>query len=329
LLERIFTGKNRDKVLSKAGVPYTYFVNDVIDYEATGRANPLGHPTVTPLDFRQRPVKLFLEGPVHWIKYRRDEAKSIYDAVARSALFDRKLKMYKNCENMRGESPELGRAVGAYPRGWIENESIYLHMEYKYLLEVLRAGLCEEFWKDAKRTLIPFMDPATYGRSTLEGASFIVSSAYADEALHGRAFQPRLSGITCEYLHIWILAVAGEKPLRLDRTGKLELALEPRLPGWLFTTEPTRRPYFDPRDGWTELLIPASAFAFKLFGHTLVVYQNDSRKDTFGNGRARPRSYLLAYRNGKSVRVNAATAAAAHARAVRGGEVARIDVVLR
>jgi hypothetical protein len=249
--------------------------------------------------------------------------------VARSPLFDRKLKMYKSCENMRGESAELGRAVGAYPRGWIENESIYLHMEYKYLLEILRAGLCDEFWKDARQALIPFMDPAVYGRSTLEGASFIVSSAYADPKLHGRAFQPRLSGITCEYLHMWILAVAGEKPLRLDKTGKLELALEPRLPGWLFTSEETRRAYFDPREGWTELVIPANAFAFKLFGQTLVVYQNKNRKNTWGRSGARPRSYQLAYRNGRSVTVNATAVAAAHARAVRSGEVSRIDVVLR
>jgi hypothetical protein len=263
------------------------------------------------------------------MKHRRDEAKSVYDAVLRSPLFDKKLKMYKSCENMRGESQELGRAVGAYPRGWIENESIYLHMEYKYLLEVLRAELCEEFWKDAQKALIPFMDPTVYGRSTLEGASFIVSSAYADPALVGRAFQPRLSGITCEYLHMWILAVAGEHPFALDRTGKLEMCLQPRLPGWLFTTDETRREYFDPRDGWTELTIPPGCFAFKLLGRTLVVYENEKRKNTFGKGGAKPRAYALFYRNGRTVRVNGQTVPLRHARAVRNGEVSRIDVTLR
>jgi hypothetical protein len=104
MLDRIFTGKHRDKVLSKGGVPYTYFVNDVIDHEPTGAHSRLGHPTLTPLQFEQRPVKLFLEGPVHWIKQRRGEAKAVYDAVARSPLFDRKLRMYKSCESMRGES---------------------------------------------------------------------------------------------------------------------------------------------------------------------------------------------------------------------------------
>jgi len=329
LIERGFQGKARQKLVSKSGVPYTYFVNDVSDSEPTGERNHLGYPTVRPKAFTGRPVKLFLEGPVHWMKHRRSEAKAVYDAVARSPLFDKKLKMYKSCENMRGESPELGRAVGAYPRGFIENESIYLHMEYKYLLEVLRAGLCEEFWRDAKRALVPFMDPAVYGRSTLEGASFIVSSAYADPTLHGRAFQPRLSGITCEFLHMWILAVAGEHPFRLDRQGKLELALEPRLPGWLFTTEETRREYYDARDGWTEVAFPAGCFAFKLLGHTLVVYENKSTKDTFGAGAARARSYALTLRSGKTVRVTGKAIPARWARAVRSGEVARIDVVLR
>jgi hypothetical protein len=329
LVERPFSGKARQKLVSKTGVPYTYFVNDVVDSEATGRENHLGYPTVRAKAFSQRPVKLFLEGPVHWMKHRRAEAKAVYDAVARSPLFDKKLKMYKSCENMRGESAELGRAVGAYPRGFIENESIYLHMEYKYLLEVLRAGLAEEFWHDAKRALVPFMDPAVYGRSTLEGASFIVSSAYADPELHGRAFQPRLSGITCEFLHMWILAVAGERPFRLDRQGKLELALEPRLPGWLFTQEETRREYFDARDGWTEVPFPAGCFAFKFLGHTLVVYENKAAKDTFGSGAARARSHVLTLRNGKTVRVTGKTVPARWARAVRNGEVARIDVVLR
>ena len=328
-LERIFSGRNRAKVISKAGVPFTYFVNDVTKHEPTGETNHLGLPTTVPAAFDQRPVKLFLEGPVHWLKHRPEEALAVYEAVRKSPLFDRKLKMYKSCENMRGESPELGRAVGAYPRGWIENESIYLHMEYKYLLEVLRSGLCEQFWADAETALVPFMDPAVYGRSILEGASFIVSSAFAQSSLHGRAFQPRLSGITCEFLHMWLLAVAGEQPLRLDRQGKLELALEPRLPGWLFTEQETRREYHDFRDGWTEVVIPENAFAFKLLGRTLVVYANKNRKDTYGTGAARPRSYELLYRSGRRTTVNAKVLPLRHARAVRNGDVLRMDVALR
>jgi len=328
LLDIVCEGAGRRRALSPEGVPYTYFVNDAVKYRPLGRKNHLGYPLVKAVGFKQRPVKLFLEGAVHWMKHRPKEAGGIYRMVRRSRIYDRKLKMYKSCEDLREESPELGRAVGAYPRGWIENESIYLHMEYKYLLEILRSGLCAEFWSDAKSALIPFMDPEVYGRSTLEGASFIVSSAYADPRLHGRAYQPRLSGITCEFLHIWILAVAGPGPFHVGREGGLELALEPRLPGWLFTDKRGRREYHDPRLGWINVDIPAGAFAFKLMGRVLVVYHNPSRKPTYGKSGVRPVSYRLQHSDGREIDVQGPVVTGELARAVRGGDIRRIDVAL-
>jgi len=328
VLDAIFDGPGRAKAMSPDGVPYTYFVNDVTASQPTGRTGHGGLPAVQPVAFRQRPVRLFLEGPVHWMKERSDEAALIYAAVRSSPIYDRELQMYKACESMEGESYELGRAVGAYPRGWIENESIYLHMEYKYLLEILRSGLCEEFWRDAKTALIPFMDPVVYGRSTLEGASFIVSSAYADPRLHGRAFQPRLSGITCELLHIWVLAVAGEHPFALAADGALELALEPRLPAWLFTTAPTTRRYHDRTDGWRDLEVPEKAFAFKLLDRALVVYRAATKAPTYGPDGVRPVAHRLEYRDGRVAEIAGARVGGAHARAVRDGLVRRIDVTL-
>ena len=329
LLERLFSGKQRRRLLSEKGVPYTYFVNDVTAFESRGETTTEGTPLVKATEFEQRPVKLFLEGPMHWLKVRPEEAKRVHDAVRKSPLFDKKLRMYKSCENMRGESHELGRAVGAYPRGWIENESIYLHMEYKYLLEMLRSGLAEEFWSDAKSALVPFMDPEVYGRSVTEGASFIVSSAYPDARLHGRAFQPRLSGITCEFLEMWAIAVAGPKPLGLDRSGKLELRLEPRLPGWLFSEKEQSREYFDPAQGWTKLTLPENGFAFKFLGKTLVVYENRHRKNTFGPGAARIKQITTSFRSGRQSTLGGRVLPARIAKAVRAGDVARLDVVLR
>jgi hypothetical protein len=329
VLDAIFEGPGRDAAVSPSGVPYTYFVNDVVESRPAGGTGHLGAPTVQPLAFTQRPVRLFLEGPVHWMKERREEAARIYKAVRESPIYDRALAMYKSCESMEGESYELGRAVGAYPRGWIENESIYLHMEYKYLLEILRSGLCEEFWRDAKTALIPFMDPEVYGRSTLEGASFIVSSAYADPRLHGRGFQPRLSGITCELLHIWILAVAGEHPFRMAQAGTLELALEPRLPGWLFTEAACERRYRDFIDGWQTVHVPANAFAFKLLDRTLVIYHNPTRAPTYGTAGVRATAYRLHYRDGRTVDVAGANLDAVHALAVRDGQARRIEVTLQ
>jgi hypothetical protein len=328
LLDRIFTGSRRRHVQSPDGVPYTYFVNEVVEHRPTRQHNSDGQPVVTPVDICQRPVRLFLEGPVHWMKDRPDEAKAVYDAVRRSPIYDRKLGMYKSSESMEGESPELGRAIGAYPRGWIENESIYLHMEYKYLLEVLRSGLCDEFWRDAETALVPFMDPEVYGRSTLEGASFIVSSAYSDARQHGRAFQPRLSGITAEFLHMWIIAVAGTEPFQLSHAGTLELALAPRLPGRLFTERAVRRRYHDFDDGWQDIRVPKNSFAFKLLNRALVVYDNPDRRPTYGDRGVQPIRYLIQYRDGHLESVDGSTVPMPHSEAIRRGDVRRIDVLL-
>lgn len=329
LLDATFRRPTRAQVMSPGGVPYTYFLNEIVKHRPLSRRNHQGFPLVKALGFRQRPVKLFLEGAVHWMKDRPEEAADIYRAVRRSGVFDRKLAMYKTCEDMTGETTELGRSVGAYPRGWMENESIYLHMHYKYLLEVLRAGLYAEFWKDARTGLIPFLDPAVYGRSTLEGASFVVSSAYPDERFHGRAFQPRLSGMTTEFISMWILALVGSQPFRVATNGNLTLTLEPRLPDWLFTERQTTRRYHDPLDGWGEVSVPKDALAFKLLGRVLVVYRNPRRRPTWGARGVQPIAYRLEYRSGQVVELGCATVAGAHAEAVREGAVRRIDVTLR
>ena len=77
-------------------------------------------------------------------------------------------------------------------------------MEYKYLLEILKAGLYAEFFEDFKQILIPFQDSQVYRRSPLENSSFLVSSAHPDEKLHGAGFVARLSGSTAEFLEIWL-----------------------------------------------------------------------------------------------------------------------------
>lgn len=327
LLDTTLRGEGAGRAKSPDGVPYTYFVHEVSKHRPAGKTSHQGLPLVEPLAFRQRPVRLFLEGPVHYMKVFPDEARDVYQAVRRSDLFDRKLRMYKACEDMTGESFELGRAVGAYPRGWIENESIYLHMEYKYLLEILRSGLCAEFFRDIRTTLMPFLDPKVYGRNVLEGASFIVSSAYADARMHGQAFQPRLSGLTCEFLHMWILMVAGEKPFRTSDDGRLELALRPRLADWLFTKAKVQRRYLD--DGaWKTITIPERAFAFRFMNRCLVVYRNPSGKATYGRGAVGVASHALTYRDGRRFVIEGDTLPELHAHAVRDGAVRRLDVTL-
>ena len=335
LLAEVLEPGNRKNVFHKNGVCYTYFVNEVVDCEPVwkDRKNKIpmlsddDHPFVKVRKFRPKPMALFLEGPVHLLRAHPERGEEIYRAVKRSQLYDRKLQMNRNCESLEKEPFEIGR-IRVYSSGWIENGSIYLHMEYKWLLELLRNGLYQEFYRDIKTALTPFLDPNMYGRSILEGSSFIVSSAFVDEKLHGRGIQPRLSGSTCEMLHIWTVMVAGEKPFFLGQKGQLMLRLRPVLPGWLFTEEKRTSHYYD-RDGRARsVVIPKNGFAFTFIGKSLVVYHNQERRDTFGETGAKVVSYRLKYHDGREKAVPGDVLETSLALDVREGRVERIDVVL-
>jgi hypothetical protein len=333
LLEATFDSTPRGKLFHDTGVPYTYFINEVTDYApllddlGDQLKSEAGYPLVEAREFKQAPLALFLEGPVHWLRIFPAQAGPIFEAVKHSRLYDTQLQMYKCCESLEQEPFEIGR-IKSYARGWIENESIYTHMEYKWLLELLRSGLHEEFFEEVGHTLPPFLDPAMYGRSTLENCSFIVSSAFPDVKLHGHAFQPRQSGVTCEMLQIWSIMVAGERPFFLDENRRLRLRLQPVLPGWLFTTAEGIYRYWDDRDGWMDILVPENCFAFKFIGRTLVVYHNQKRRATFGESGAQVAAYTLKYRDGITQTVPGDSLGISSATDVREGRVCRMDVVL-
>ncbi|MFQ5801611.1 MAG: hypothetical protein ACE5JQ_01780 [Candidatus Methylomirabilales bacterium] len=335
LLSGVFNPENREKIFHESGVCYTYFINEVVSYESIWkdrkRKIPMlshtGLPLVKAKRFHSRPMALFLEGPVHLLRAHPEWKEKIYRGVKRSRLYDRKIKMYRSCESLEKEPFEIGR-IRAYTYGWVEHGSIYLHMEYKWLLELLRNGLYREFYRGIKTILIPFLCPDVYGRSILEGSSFIVSSAFGDDKLHGRGFQPRLSGNTCELLHLWTLMVAGEKPFFLDERGRLMLRLRPILPGWLFTREKRTYRYYNREGRSRNVVIPENAFAFKFIGKSLVVYHNQERKDTFGEGLAKVVSYRLKYHDGRAKTAPGDVMETSLALDVRQGRVERIDVIL-
>ncbi len=335
LLDRIFSDISHDKLFHKNGVCYTYFLNEVKRYEhirgddekSDIAVNDSGLELVTPLEFKQKPFSLFLEGSVHLMKIKQELASEIYKNVKNSKIYDEKLKMYKTSEPITREPFEIGRAR-AYPPGWIENESIYLHMEYKYLLELFKAGLYEEYYEEIRNTTIPFLNPETYGRSILENSSFIVSSAFPDSELHGRGFQPRLTGASAELINMWTIMTAGQHPFAVDETGSLELKLEPALPDWLFTEKKQTCKTFTDKGDPTELIIPENCFAFKFLGKTIVVYHNDKRKNTFGKDKARITHYILKYTDGKTCRIQGSTLPAKLANDTRDGQIERIDTFL-
>ena len=233
-LERVINvlniGIEKAKKISGEVFP-TYFYYDVTDY--TEDADGI-HPT----EFKVGKMPLFLEGPVRYLKLPKpvEEKRTLYNAVKDSRLYDEKLSMYKVNAALFEASIEIGRCRSFTP-GWLENESIWLHMEYKYLLELLKSGMYEEFFEDFQNACVAFLDADTYGRNPLENSSFIASSANPDEKKWGRGFVARLSGSTAEFLSMWRRMFFGEYPLRKEDE---ELIFEPA---------PALPEYLIPEDG--------------------------------------------------------------------------------
>ncbi|MGC9397420.1 MAG: cellobiose phosphorylase, partial [Anaerolineae bacterium] len=258
----------------------TYIAYTVTDYAILDTHDAKGRPYVKAKQFTPHILPPYLEGFVHALKLESapEQARAMYDHVKAGDLYDRKLGMYKVNASLADESHEIGRAR-AFTPGWLENESIWLHMEYKYLLEVLNAGLYDEFFTDVKTALVPFLDPEVYGRSPLENSSFLVSSAHPDATLHGAGFVARLSGSTAEFLSLWNTMFFGERPFFV-RDGALHLSFRPALPGWLFNTE--------------------GVVTATFLGQCAVTYHNPHKRDTFAAD-MRPDKIVLHLANGETV----------------------------
>ncbi|MGD2178384.1 MAG: cellobiose phosphorylase [Anaerolineae bacterium] len=293
------------------GVPPAYFAYDVTHYEVVtdpdgnAQCDEQGRPYATARRFEPHVLPLFLEGPVHALKIQNDvtEARDLHTRVENSELYDEALGMYKVNAPLGGESHEIGRCR-AFTPGWLENESIWLHMEYKYLLEVLKAGLYEEFYEDLERALVCFQDPAVYGRSPLENSSFLVSSAHPDPSLHGGGFVARLTGATAEFLSMWRVMMFGQCPFFLQ-DGELCLEFKPALPGWLFDEHGTVTATF--------------------LGQTEVTYHNPDKADVTPQGEPAISHVVLHTSDDQETELGESIIGAHYAEMVRTGRVITID----
>jgi hypothetical protein len=305
----------------ETGLLHTYYLHKPIDSDdlncQIGTApNEPGRMDISL--FEVEPLPLFLEGQVHWLRVCSQEtARQIYNSVRNSPLLDKKLQMYKLNECLEQCSPDIGRAR-TFSRGWFENESIWLHMSTKYLLELVANGLYEEFYSDAKTMLVPFMDPKVYGRSILENSSFIAPSVCPDPQARGRGFIARLSGTTAEFIHIWLLLTVGKQPFKM-RDGQLCFSLQPALPAEWFTQKPRCVPWSE-----EEIEIPQNALACALSGQILLIYHNPSMQNTYGNGGVHPVKYVL---NGDQV-ITGSGLTGTLAEQIRKRNVQRMDVWL-
>lgn len=193
-----------DRAVEKAmeygkGIMPTYFTfeasefEEVLNEDGTPRISPYGLPSARVKKFSLVQVPYFLEGPARmlsaWGKKDSAAAGAMCDKIRETDIYDRKLRMYKTSESIEGISMENGR-VRAFTPGWLERESIFLHMEYKYFLGMLKAGLYDRYYEAIKDALIPYQQPEVYGRSILENSSFLASSANPDPSVHGQGFRP-------------------------------------------------------------------------------------------------------------------------------------------
>lgn len=134
------------------GLTPTYFVFEAVEYEPVidAQGKPVisgyGLPKVIVKKFEAKPLPHFLEGPARWLKTIDDKAQAekAYELIRQSDLFDKEIQMYKTSVSLDGESQEIGR-IRAFTPGWLERESVFLHMSYKYLLALLKSGLYEQF----------------------------------------------------------------------------------------------------------------------------------------------------------------------------------------
>jgi hypothetical protein len=309
-----------DAAIAKARTPagiVTYFTYTAEQYRE------IGNGKAELIRFRQEPLPLFLEGFVHALRIADpQEARALYRAVQNSDLFDKKLGMYRVNEPLGEHALDLGR-IGVFNYGWLENGSVFLHMHYKFVLEMVRAGLNDEFYTHIEDLLVAFRDPNQYKRNPVENSSFLVSSGFAiDPRQHGRGCVARLSGSTVEFLHLWTHLFLGPNPFVYE-AGRL-----------LFRPRPVlSKPFFSPEEktvkpfGVTETL-PAASVACALFGDSLLVYLNPARRDTYGADAVKPCGFQLYGRDGSVQTLQGPQLEGDIAAALRSGQFRRIEVIL-
>ena len=239
------------------GIIPTYLTYEVKDYVKKDESSK----AVKPLSFSRKPISPFLEAPARLLKadFPKNKLEFMVESIKKSELYDKPLKQYKTSVPLDDDSYEIGR-IKAFTPGWLERESNFLHMTYKYLLGLLKAELYDKFFEELKTNLVCFMDPEVYGRSILENSSFIATSNNPNPLIHGQGFFARLSGSTVESLNLWLLMMIGKNPFEyLDK----ELIFYPK--------PIIEKSFFGEK----------KQLSFKFMSATMITYHIDELKNTY------------------------------------------------
>lgn len=247
------------------GIMPTYLIHSVEAFELNDYMTPYGLQSVVPLQFKCRILPNFLEAPARYIKgQKEEEAEAMYNKVKRSPIYDQQLKMYKTSESMEKEGYEIGR-IRAFTPGWLERESIFMHMTYKYILGLAKAQRWDLFYEELPTNMICYLSKEVYGRPITENSSFIASSVNPDPSVRGQGFVARLSGSTAELMSMWKLMMVGGQWFSMT-DGILNFSFDPNL----------TNAFFDEK----------GECQFMLLSRTLVTYNNKTGLDTFGPEKA-------------------------------------------
>ena len=84
-----------------------------------------GLPAAKVLEFKAYALPHFLEAPSRGMKLADEgRARTMYDRIKASDLYDSALGMYKTSVSLEGETDEIGR-IRAFTAGWLERESVF------------------------------------------------------------------------------------------------------------------------------------------------------------------------------------------------------------
>jgi hypothetical protein len=289
------------ETLKKFDIIPTYYIYEAVDYEVLNDRTHYGYPSVKINSFKGRPLPIFLEAPARFMKTFGKHAEPVkrHEAIMKSSLYDAKVKMFKTSESLESESFEIGR-VKAFTPGWLERESIFLHMTYKYLLGLLKAEAYDQFYEAIQTNFVCFKDAGEYGRSTLENSSFIASSNNPDPLVHGRGFVARLSGSTAELISMWRYMMFGKTLFSVNH-GELSFQVNPHL---------------------TKEMFVENVLETTLFSTIKVIYSLENPNDMT------PSSYTLKYKDQSMIEIIGEKITGSLALQIRNQEVVEIKVKL-
>lgn len=242
------------------GILPTYLIYEVEEYENLNKTSTLGYPLVKVKKFRLKTLPPFLEASARALKIEntpvdKDSIRKIKD----SDLYDKKLHVYKTCADIEDAPFEIGR-IHAFTKGWLERECCFLHMDYKYLLGLLKAGYYDEFYHEIMTNWTMNLDEEVYGRNPSEASSFIVPTCNPDESKHGLGVEARLTGANTEMLNMALIMFLGDGPFVYE-DNRLQFKVNPKL----------SKEFFD-ENGKCDFL---------LFSRTWIHYENPKHIDAY------------------------------------------------